>query len=65
VTLRLEYDPATLAENAAAALGLVKARVHGDLARFEEFIQKRGQETGAWRGTIKKGSVSGDEPSSY
>jgi hypothetical protein len=27
--------------------------VEGDLERFKEYIERRGQETGAWRGTIK------------
>jgi hypothetical protein len=27
--------------------------VEGDLERFKEFIENRGQETGAWRGTIR------------
>jgi hypothetical protein len=26
--------------------------VHGDLERFKTFIEKRGTETGAWRGDI-------------
>jgi uncharacterized membrane protein len=52
VTLRLEYDPEGAIENAGSALGVVSARVKGDLKRFKEFIEKRGQETGAWRGEI-------------
>jgi uncharacterized membrane protein len=59
VTLRLEYDPEGFAENAAAALGIVRARVHGDLERFKNFIESRGHETGAWRGTIQGGSTRG------
>jgi hypothetical protein len=26
--------------------------VKGDLKRFKEFIEQRGQETGAWRGQV-------------
>jgi hypothetical protein len=36
------------------ALGVVSSRVEGDLERFKEFIENRGQETGAWRGTIRE-----------
>jgi hypothetical protein len=31
--------------------------VQGDLKRFKEFIERRGAETGAWRGNV-------DEPGS-
>ncbi len=65
VSLRMEYDPAGFAENAASAMGIVKARVHGDLARFKDFIQNRGTETGAWRGTIAGKEVHGGKPPSY
>jgi hypothetical protein len=30
----------------------VKRQVSGDLKRFKEFIEKRGTETGAWRGAV-------------
>ena len=50
VMLQLEYDPQGFVENAGDALGVVSLRVKGDLERFKEFIEKRGRETGAWRG---------------
>ena len=56
-TLRLEYEPEGASEKTGAALGLVKARVHGDLERFKDFIEERGRETGAWRGEIHRGEV--------
>ena len=52
VTLRLDYDPEGVRESAAAALGIVRTRVTGDLERFKKFIESRGTETGAWRGEI-------------
>jgi uncharacterized membrane protein len=54
VMLQLEYDPEGVVENVADALGIVKARVTGDLQRFKDFIEGRGRETGAWRGEIKQ-----------
>jgi hypothetical protein len=39
-------------ENVGDAIGIVEQRVEGDLKRFKEFIESRGRETGAWRGTI-------------
>jgi len=52
VTLRLEYTPDGLVENVGDTLGLVSRRVEGDLARFKQFIEARGTETGGWRGEI-------------
>ena len=52
VRLRLEYEPQGLIENIGDAAGFVSRRVEGDLERFKEYIERRGQETGAWRGTI-------------
>jgi len=53
VTLQLEYEPEGAAEKAGSAVGLVERRTKGDLERFKEFIESRGRETGAWRGTIQ------------
>jgi len=52
VMLQLEYAPQGFAENIGDALGVVSSRVQGDLERFKEFIEKRGRETGAWRGQV-------------
>jgi uncharacterized membrane protein len=57
VMLQLEYDPEGVIENVGDAIGIVSARVKGDLERFKEFIEARGSETGAWRGEIDRGSV--------
>ena len=53
VRLRLEYEPQGFVENIGDAAGFVTRRVQGDLERFKEYIEGRGQETGAWRGTVK------------
>ena len=53
VMLQLEYDPKGFVEKAGDAMGLVTQRVEGDLERFKTYIESRGQETNAWRGTIK------------
>lgn len=55
VTLQLDYEPEGIVENVGSALGVVSARVKGDLERFRDFVEKRGVETGAWRGEIKGG----------
>lgn len=53
IMLQLEYDPKGVIENVGDAVGVVTQRVQGDLERFKAYIETRGQETGAWRGTIK------------
>ncbi len=52
VMLQLEFEPDDAMEKAGDAAGIVKSRVKGDLERFKEFIESRGQETGAWRGEV-------------
>jgi uncharacterized membrane protein len=52
VMLQLEYEPEGLVESVGDAVGVMTGRVSGDLERFKKFIEERGVETGAWRGTI-------------
>lgn len=52
VMLQLAYDPEGILENVGDVIGVVSSRVKGDLERFKEFIEKRGSETGGWRGTV-------------
>jgi uncharacterized membrane protein len=54
VMLQIDYEPEGVVENAGELLGLVGSRIEGDLERFKEFIEARGQETGAWRGEIRQ-----------
>jgi uncharacterized membrane protein len=55
VTLEISYDPKGFIENAGDTIGVVSRRIENDLEHFKEFIENRGQETGAWRGTIREG----------
>ena len=52
VMLQMEYEPEGIVENAGDKLGVVSMRLQGDLNRFKKFIESRGVETGAWRGSI-------------
>lgn len=54
VTLEVNYEPDGIIENLGDLLGLVSARVAGDLARFKDFIETRHSATGGWRGEIPK-----------
>jgi uncharacterized membrane protein len=52
VNLSLQFRPEGLAEKVGDATNLVERRVAGDLERFKEFIERLGNETGAWRGSV-------------
>ncbi len=54
VTAQMDVDPEGFVENVADKLGVLKHRVSGDLERFKHFVEKRGHETGAWRGDIPR-----------
>jgi uncharacterized membrane protein len=53
ITLELDVEPEGAIEATGDALGFVSRRVKGDLERFKEFIESRGQATGAWRGRVE------------
>ncbi|TFY99463.1 SRPBCC family protein [Ramlibacter henchirensis] len=52
VMLQMDYQPETAAEKVGDALGGVKLTTKGNLKRFKQLVEERGQETGAWRGTV-------------
>lgn len=52
ISVHIEYDPQGAAESVGSALGIAKNRVHHDLEHLKEFLEQRGVETGAWRGSI-------------
>ncbi len=54
VTLQIDYEPEGFVENVGAALGIVEGRMKGDMERFKEFIERRGEATGAWRGEVEQ-----------
>ncbi len=55
VTAEFDIDTEGFKESIGEALGFVDRRVKGDLERFKEFIEGRGQPTGAWRGEVEQG----------
>jgi uncharacterized membrane protein len=59
VTAVIGYEPEGIVEKAGDALGVVDARVKGDLERFKQFIEERGMATGAWRGEVHGGIETG------
>jgi uncharacterized membrane protein len=55
IMVQMEYEPEGATENVGDAVGVFSSRVKGDLERFKEFMESRGHETGAWRGTVQEG----------
>ena len=51
----MEYDPKGALENAGDALGIFSKRVQTTVEQFKDFIEKRGAETGGWRGEVHGG----------
>jgi len=54
IMLQLADEPANSVESIGDKLGFMSRRLQGDLDRFKKFIEARGQETGAWRGTVSQ-----------
>jgi uncharacterized membrane protein len=52
VMVQMEFEPEGMMEKLGSALGSDDRQVKGDLERFKEFVETRGVETGAWRGTV-------------
>jgi uncharacterized membrane protein len=54
VTAQMDIDPEGFVENVADRLGVLDRRIKSDMRRFKDFIEKRGSETGAWRGDVDR-----------
>ena len=54
IAVQMDFVPEGLKEKLGDALGVPDRRVKGDLERFRQFIEARGEETGAWRGEVPR-----------
>jgi uncharacterized membrane protein len=54
IMLQMEYEPDGPIEKIGDWLGVFSRRVENDLKRFKDFVERRGVETGAWRGEIHR-----------
>ena len=59
VTLEMYYEPQDGVEMIGDALGAVRLEARTNLKNFKEMIETRGQETGAWRGSINPQTEAG------
>jgi uncharacterized membrane protein len=55
VDVTMTWEPEGLMEATADKLGISDRAVQVDLQRFKELIERRGVETGAWRGEVLEG----------
>ena len=62
VLLKMRYQPEGIREKVGSVAGLDRRRIRGDLERFQELVEGRGEETGAWRGEVQAGEVQGGDP---
>lgn len=56
VMIQLDWEPTGAKEKVGSALGLDARQIKSDAARFKEFIEKRGVESGGWRGDVDRPS---------
>jgi uncharacterized membrane protein len=54
VMLQMSYEPDTTLEKVGDMIGMTSRRIEKDLENFKDFIETRGSETGAWRGTLNQ-----------
>jgi uncharacterized membrane protein len=57
IRLSMSYKPEGTVETIGSATGLDKQRIRGDLKRFKDLIEGRGEESGAWRGDVSAGKT--------
>ena len=58
VMVQMDWQPEGALETLAAAFGSDDRRVNEDLQRFKEMIERRGNESGAWRGRVEGGEAT-------
>ena len=54
VTVQMDIGEGGLLEKLGVATGVVDRQVSNDLDRFKNFIEERGNATGAWRGSVDR-----------
>jgi uncharacterized membrane protein len=52
VMLQMDYTPQDTMEKMGDVAGAVKLTTKGNLKKFKQLVESRGQETGGWRGTV-------------
>jgi uncharacterized membrane protein len=55
--LQMDYEPQTLVEKIGDAVGVMSRKLDKTVDDFKEFVERRGRETGAWRGEVRGGEA--------
>ncbi len=59
IMLQLDWESEGMIEKLGSAIGQDDRQVKGDLERFKELVESRGEETGAWRGEVEHSTHNG------
>jgi uncharacterized membrane protein len=59
VTLTMDVEPDGALETVGNAIGVPEREVEGDLKRFKDYIEQRGEASGEWRGSVAQDDVTG------
>ena len=59
IDLQMLYEPESALEKAGDAMGVVSRQVDRTVDGFKEYIERRGRETGGWRGEVHGGRATG------
>ena len=54
ITMQMDYRPDGVLETIGDAFGAVRMETRANLTNFKEMLEKRGVETGGWRGKIEQ-----------
>jgi len=54
IALQMDYQPEGPLEKLGDAFGAVRLETRGNLQKFKDLLEKRGSETGGWRGSISQ-----------
>jgi len=54
IALQMDYQPEGALEKLGDAFGAVRMEARGNLQKFKDLLEKRGRETGGWRGSISQ-----------
>jgi uncharacterized membrane protein len=56
IMVQMDWEPDGMVETVGSLVGSDERRVKGDLERFKDLIETRGQESGAWRRKVEQRS---------
>jgi hypothetical protein len=58
----MAYEPQGAVESTGDALGILSASVQSSVKNFKKYIEEKGIEDGAWRGTVRDSETDPTAP---